>query len=74
VCSDSEINWRITVLLMLKSLVLSLMIVFVATGETPKIGARAPQFSLPSATGSTVSLSDYAGKSKLVVVFYRGYW
>jgi peroxiredoxin len=50
------------------------MIAFVALGETPKIGERAPQFSLPAATGSTVSLSDYAGKSKLVVVFYRGYW
>jgi peroxiredoxin len=59
---------------MLKSIVLSLMIAFVALGETPKIGERAPQFSLPAATGSTVSLSDYAGKSKLVVVFYRGYW
>lgn len=50
------------------------MIALVALGATPKVGERAPQFSLPSVTGPTVSLSDYAGKSKLVIVFYRGYW
>jgi len=59
---------------MLKSIALSVLLAFVASGATPKVGERAPQFSLPSATGSTVSLSDYAGKSKLVLVFYRGYW
>ncbi len=45
-----------------------------AAGSVPKVGDSAPQFSLPSAGGNTVSLSDYAGKSKLVLVFYRGYW
>jgi peroxiredoxin len=59
---------------MLKTVALSLLLAFVAPGETPKIGERAPRLSLPSASGSTVSLSDYAGKSKLVLVFYRGYW
>ena len=42
--------------------------------ETPKVGEKAPLFSLPSATGSTVALKDYSGKAKLVLVFYRGYW
>jgi peroxiredoxin len=59
---------------MLKTLTLSFLIALAAGGATPKIGERAPQFSLPTATGSTVSLSDYAGKSKLVLVFYRGFW
>lgn len=45
-----------------------------AAGSTPKAGDPAPQFSLPDAAGRQVSLKDYAGKSKLVLVFYRGYW
>jgi hypothetical protein len=40
----------------------------------PKPGEPAPAFTLPSASGSTVSLKDYPGKSNLVLVFYRGYW
>ncbi|MBI3950255.1 MAG: redoxin domain-containing protein [Acidobacteria bacterium] len=45
-----------------------------AAGSTPKVGDPAPAFSLPSATGSTVALKDYAGKSNVVLIFYRGYW
>jgi peroxiredoxin len=48
-------------------------VALIALGATPKVGDRAPQFSLPSADGRTVSLKDYTGK-KLVLVFYRGYW
>ena len=39
-----------------------------------KPGDPAPAFDRPSHTGATVSLKDYAGKSKLVLVFYRGSW
>jgi hypothetical protein len=46
------------------------MIVF---ASTPKVGDVAPTFSLPSASGATISLKDYAGR-KVVLVFYRGYW
>ena len=53
--------------------VLVSLLVLSALGSTPKVGERAPQFSLPSANGSTVELKSYAGK-KLVLVFYRGYW
>jgi peroxiredoxin len=45
----------------------------IAFGSTPKVGGRAPQFSLPASDGRSVALKDYAGK-KLVLVFYRGYW
>jgi hypothetical protein len=58
----------------LKTLLLTLLIAFAAFGSTPKVGERAPQFNLPSVTGATVSSGDYAGRSKLVVVFYRGFW
>jgi peroxiredoxin len=40
----------------------------------PKVGEPAREFALPSSTGSTLSLMDYAGKSNVVLVFYRGYW
>jgi peroxiredoxin Q/BCP len=50
-----------------------LLLAMTAFGATPKVGDAAPQFSLPGATGATVSLKDYAGK-KVVLVFYRGNW
>jgi peroxiredoxin len=58
----------------LRSFGLLCLLALVAAGSTPKAGDPAPQFSLPAATGQPVSLKDYAGKSKLVLVFYRGYW
>jgi peroxiredoxin len=39
-----------------------------------RVGEPAPEFSLASDSGGTVRLSDYSNKSKLVLVFYRGYW
>ncbi len=37
--------------------------------------ATPPPFTLPRAVGGgTVSLSDYAGKGPVVVIFYRGYF
>lgn len=37
--------------------------------------ATPPPFTLPRAIGGgTVSLSDYAGKGPIVVIFYRGYF
>jgi len=37
-------------------------------------GKPAPAFTLPSDKGSSISSLEFAGKSKLVLVFYRGYW
>lgn len=50
------------------------LLALTVAGSTPKIGEPAPQFALPDTKGATVSLKDYAGKSKVVLVFYRGYW
>jgi hypothetical protein len=36
--------------------------------------AKAPEFSLPDASGNTVALSELLAKGPVVVVFYRGYW
>lgn len=39
-----------------------------------KVGSRAPDFSLPSATGKTVCLSDQLTCGPVVLTFYRGAW
>lgn len=38
-----------------------------------RVGEKAPNFSLPSASGSMVSLSSLAGRNVLLD-FYEGYW
>lgn len=38
-----------------------------------EVGRPAPPFSLPDQNGRAVALSDFAG-SKVVLVFYRGFW
>jgi hypothetical protein len=45
--------------------------------DTPtalRVGERAPDFTLPDASGRPVSLADYRGRRAVVLVFYRGYW
>ena len=34
------------------------------------VGAKAPDFSLPDGEGGTFSLSSFAGKKSVVLVFY----
>jgi peroxiredoxin len=58
----------------MKSFLISCLLAAAALGATPKVGDDAPPFSLTASDGSTVALKDYAGKSKVVLVFYRGYW
>ncbi|MFF2012733.1 peroxiredoxin-like family protein [Streptomyces sp. NPDC058195] len=38
------------------------------------VGAHAPRFSLPSATGRTVALQDLLAGGPVVLTFYRGAW
>ena len=51
-----------------------LLLVATVLAGPPKVGEPAREFTLPSSTGSSSSLKGYAGKSNLVLVFYRGYW
>ncbi|NUR01180.1 MAG: AhpC/TSA family protein [Streptomyces sp.] len=38
------------------------------------VGAQAPRFTLPTATGQTVSLDDLLTEGPVVLTFYRGAW
>jgi cytochrome oxidase Cu insertion factor (SCO1/SenC/PrrC family) len=37
-------------------------------------GEAAPDFTLVDQNGTQIRLSDFKGKSPVVLVFYRGYW
>ena len=41
-----------------------------AASDGVRVGDPAPDFALPSATGEAVSLSDFRGKSEVVLYFY----
>lgn len=38
------------------------------------VGATAPDFTLESKDGGTVTLSQFRGKKNIILVFYRGHW
>ncbi len=41
----------------------------------PRVGEKAPVFTLPDQDGKDVALGDLASRSKAVVlIFYRGFW
>ena len=42
--------------------------------RVPKVGDRAPDFTLPNAAGQPVSLTGLLAKGPAVVSFYRGRW
>jgi len=43
-------------------------------GHGVQIGEQAPDFTLPRADGSTVTLSDYRGDKNVIVTTYRAFW
>lgn len=46
-----------------------------SSGQTPlKVGDTAPDFTLTSHKGESVTLSEAVKKAPVVLVFYRGYW
>jgi peroxiredoxin len=45
----------------------------VGEGNQVFVGAEAPDFTLPSASGDLVRLSDYRGRKHVVLVFLRGF-
>ncbi len=38
------------------------------------VGSPAPDFTLESKDGATVTLSSFRGQKNVVLVFYRGHW
>lgn len=40
----------------------------------PKVGDRAPDFTLPDSTGQPVGLQGLVGRGPVVLSFYRGRW
>jgi cytochrome oxidase Cu insertion factor (SCO1/SenC/PrrC family) len=42
--------------------------------ERVKVGDHAPDFTLENLDLKKISLSDFRGKKKVVLVFYRGHW
>ena len=45
----------------------------VDTGRV-KVGDVAPDFTLESLAGGTLTLSQYRGKKNVILQFYRGHW
>lgn len=45
----------------------------VDTGRV-QVGAPAPDFSLETFRGDTLTLSEFRGKREVILVFYRGSW
>lgn len=43
-------------------------------GRGPKVGDKAPEFTLPSAMDQPVSLTSLLAEGPLVLGFYRGKW
>ncbi len=39
-----------------------------------KAGDKAPDFTLENMDGKRISLSGFAGRKNVVLVFYRGHW
>ena len=54
--------------------VLALAATTAVGAEMPVVGQRAPELTLPAASGGTRSLAELAGKRNLVLVFFRGVW
>ena len=42
--------------------------------QAPKVGQRAPSFSLPDQDGKRIALGDLLVPNGVVLIFYRGYW
>jgi hypothetical protein len=42
--------------------------------RTPKVGDRAPDFTLPNQVGELVALQDWLARGPVVLSFFRGRW
>jgi len=44
------------------------------SAQAPRIGGKAPEFSLPDQNRKTVALSELLSPNGALLIFYRGYW
>lgn len=44
------------------------------SAQAPRVGEKAPEFSLPDQNGKQVALSDLLSPNGAVLIFYRGHW
>lgn len=44
------------------------------SAQAPRVGEKAPEFSLPDENGKQVALSDLLSPNGAILIFYRGYW
>jgi AhpC/TSA family protein len=44
------------------------------SAQAPRVGEKAPDFSLPDQNGKQVGLADLLSPNGAVLIFYRGHW
>jgi AhpC/TSA family len=44
------------------------------SAQAPRIGEKAPEFSLPDQNGKQVALANLISPNGAILIFYRGYW
>jgi len=44
------------------------------SAQAPRVGEKAPEFSLPDQNGKSMALADLLSPNGAVLIFYRGHW
>jgi cytochrome oxidase Cu insertion factor (SCO1/SenC/PrrC family) len=44
------------------------------SAQAPRVGEKAPEFTLPDQNGKQTSLADLISPNGTVIIFYRGHW
>jgi hypothetical protein len=44
------------------------------SAQAPRVGEKAPEFSLPDQNSKSVALKDLLSPNGVVLIFYRGHW
>jgi AhpC/TSA family protein len=44
------------------------------SAQAPRIGQKAPEFTLPDQSGKQIALTDLLSPNGAVLIFYRGHW